>query len=555
LATPAFPTIVLASDYGLENTVEASVAELAVKPNTSPGVVTVAQLDVKHIEWRMYNMTWIILQLLREGGDMLRQNAQLLLAPRPKEDPSVYNARIKRITYQNIIANAGGWYEAEMFKTAPRIEMQGDEYDNFLQDCDRTGRSLVDFYRTEYGDVFVNGRSYVLVDQPQGSAKTLQEERDLKLNEPYLTHFNPLEVINWKKDVNGNFEWVVIRIKIDRCEFLGSQKWATRWMYYDRENFRIYEHVGDPDAAGAYAQPKPDEKVALVSEGLHALAHVKKVPIHVFMLPNCRWMGKDAYLQLIDHFNQDNTYAWALFMSNLAMPVITGNVDASEIEFSEASFIVLPEGTKYEWSEPKGTSFTASENRVSQLREECYRQMYLMAQGRSSRATPAMQSGKSKEVDMVPARDVLSSHGDGIRASMNAVCRMVIEAKTRTILDPSDDAVTVNGFNFDVDMSTEEVFAASATVEVGIPSPTFERVMYKKMVRSWTADQPQEVVDTIFTEIDEGPLLEQRRFAQMEQEAKLKVKYPATSNGKTPGQGGVGGKGKPEGDKPSVQDT
>lgn len=531
----------------LEPSVSAIVSSIPSGDKTTIGAPKnselVSSLNSCHPEYRRDRTEWMILQLLLKGGDMLRSNAQLVLIPRPKEDPSVFDARIKRFSYQNILKTAVGWYLSEMFKIEPRVEFNSDDdFSWFLANCDGAGLGLVDFFKSVYESVFVCGKSPILVDGPEGFAANLQDERDKGLNKPYLVRFDPLSLINWETDQCGNYNWVVLKTVNEVTSFLKKGVVRTCWYYYDRKEFRVYQLDQEMREDGKAADPSPEARATLVREGLHMLAHANQVPVHCAKFLDNSWLGESAYLLLLDHLNQDNTYGWALFMSNLAMPVIIGNVTSVDMNISETGYLILPDGAKYDWSEPKGTSFTQSASRVETLREECFRSMYLMAQGRSSKATPAAQSGRSKEVDMVPARDVLSGHGDAIRHSMRTVATMVKEAYSRSKVTSAGEQPQILGFEFFEDMTTEEAFAVQSILNMEVPSRDFEISLYKKIIRRWTRDENPDDVKKMFQQVEAGPTFRERTIEMMKLESSLAVKAKAKSATATPGQGGVDAK-------------
>jgi hypothetical protein len=283
----------------------------------------------------------------------------------------------------------------------------------------------------------------------------------------------------------------------------------------------------------------------LVAEGPHALSHVSRVPLRSFYLSNKLWLANRGYLLLKDHLNQDNSLAWALFISNLAIPIIIGDVDTTNMVDSETGFFQFPAGTEYKWSEPEGKSFVVSMNRLENLREEAFRCMYLQSQGMSMRATPQMQSGRSKLVSMVPTHEVLSGMAKDLRQRLQELLGDVVDARR------DDIAPDVRGFDYDDDMTTEEVFAVSSLLGLRIPSESFEKWIYKKVVKAWARDVNQSALEKMYREIDEGPTMEQK----MDEDLKVRMSLMQKGMGKAvsgkmggggpaipmpPGRGGAG---------------
>jgi hypothetical protein len=255
------------------------------------------------------------------------------------------------------------------------------------------------------------------------------------------------------------------------------------------------------------------------------------------MLSEGLWLANRAYLQLIDHLNQDNTLAWSLFMSNLAIPVIIGDYDPSGMTSSETGFLQFPSGVTYGWSEPDGKSFVHSAKRVESLREECFRSMHLQAQGRSMRATPAAQSGRSKLLDMAPSKQILAGMGDDLRRNAQEILVDVRDAKGDKDIEPD-----VRGFSFQEDMTTEEVFAVTSFFNLKIPSRTLEKYVLKKIAKSWMPDANRKELVKVYDEIESGPTREE----QAQKDMKMKMDAAAAgvkdklnkANELPPGRGG-----------------
>ena len=165
--------------------------------------------------------------------------------------------------------------------------------------------------------------------------------------------------------------------------------------------------------------------------------------------------------------------------------------------------------------------------------------MNLQAQGRSMRATPAMQSGRSKLLDMAPAKEVLGSMGDALRRHMQDVLVDVKDARRESEVEPD-----VRGFSFQEDMSTEDVFAATSVLNLKIPSRKFEKSVQKKIAKAWLIDANREELAEVYKEIEEGPTMEEREQKDMKNRVKLAKDSMSESlanrGNLPPGRGGAG---------------
>lgn len=500
--------------------------------------VPVRTLDRKHPDFARNLEMRENLRLLFEGGDQLRQSAERVLTQRPREDTDVYAARCSRLTYDNILSTGIKWYTSAMFANPPQIRFwrkgevgRAESTDStlkyvrsqFMNNCDLVGTPFTDFYCSAFELALVQGGAHVLIDLPRRDPNeevvSLALERERGYLDPHLVLYSPQSLINWSKDEYGNYQWVVVKSRrYFQTDVAAEQQIITEWFLYDQETFAVYRLVGRADTL-MVNEEFSDQRAELVAYGQHALASKGRVPLVTLSLMKGLWLASQVYLQLIDHINQDNTLGWALFMSNLAIPVIIGDVDTTNMVASEAGHLQFPAGTQYSWSEPDGKSFAHSANRLESLKDEIYRSMQLQSQGRSMRATPAMQSGRSKVVEMRPTQDVMTGMGLDLRRSMTETMQLVCDASRHA----TDVDVSVEGFVFAEELTTEEVFAANALVSMRIPSDTFERFLYRNVVQHVMRTATDAERNKAFEEIRTGKLFEER----MEEDRKRRLEDAA----------------------------
>jgi hypothetical protein len=394
------------------------------------------------------------------------------------------------------------------------------------------------------------GEVWTLTDLPRkpdpdapNAPRSLQEQRDGGYLDPFIVPYNPLQVINYQESLTGELEWCIVQVSFEVQNFGEKPTIIDRWYYFDQTVYRIYEYKRPKDdnatdrnivqvapngAANMTIQNAPinqalandkDPEVPLLDEGLHALAEFGRCPIRRFKLPDHLWIANRAYLPVLDHFNQENTLAWALFMANLAMPVIIGDVDLTNQVMSETGFIQLPENCEYKWTEPEGRSFKISQERVNQLREEIYRAMYLVALGRNASSTAAAQSGFSKQMEMMSSSDILDALGSVVIAGMQLMLMDVADAR-------GDDSLVfdVRGFHFEETISLQEIETIDKAINMIIPSETFEKELYRLVARSFLKDANPELMEQIISEIKDGRTRLEREMAMMTFEATLGLK-------------------------------
>ena len=471
--------------------------------------------------------TWQRLGLLYEGGDRLRQNASRFLEQRFKEHADVYSARLKLFDYKDHLGTSLDWYISTLFERDPQIDLKaGDQsrqeqpfYTEFLTNCDRRGTSFVDLYRTVFQYAVLYRRAWVLADLPSnnGEFKNLGEQQAAGALDPYLTVYTPLDVINWKFDDQGILEWIFIRVRtLEQTPFSdGPQQEVFRWFYFDRKQYKTFRWSSKENLVSN--DPPDTDDVEEVDSGTHLWAAANKVPVHMFEVPDGLWLGNRALLPAIGHLNTDNVLFFSLFVNALAIPIIFSESDVTNAQNSIVGYLKLGKDDKFEWAEQQGHSYQFLMERVMNQTEDIFRAFYLIHQGRSGRATPTAQSAVSKQMDMMPSRDILKMFGDRVRASMKQTLNLVSIAKN---FDP-DLSWDIIGFDFENRYTLDEIQALQALYDMDLPSETFRRELAKRTISNKLPDLNAKMQEKIFEEIDAAPSAADRQVQLLKRKAEV----------------------------------
>jgi hypothetical protein len=407
------------------------------------------------------------------------------------------------VFYENYIGSIVDWYAATVFRTEPVLTFGGTNepaqkfFSAFVEDTDRKGTPLADFFRRQFIDALISGASYVLVDFPRLDRKpeNRAEEEALGASRAYLVEYSAEDLINWSRDDLGNYEWVVLRtsaIKKDRVEDADWRE-ERRWVYYDKQSYRIYVQEGflnAPAAAGGEAGA-----IKLVAQGTHGLAKQNQVPLFGLRIPEGLWMLNRAGSLQLEHFNKSNALAWALTMGLFAMPVVYSEREWSQM-VGESYYIQLGPEDRFGWTEPEGKVYQIAADNLTRLQEEIYRVCYL-AQAGGSLDRGSNQSGLSKQLDFAITEEVLRAYGDAVKDQMRRVLKAINTAREDGL------EISVTGMDeFDIDDFTSEIADAKELLGLGIGSPTMRKEISKRLALLYLADAPQDVKDKIAAEIE-----------------------------------------------------
>jgi hypothetical protein len=437
---------------------------------------------------------WSKYRDLYVGGEQMRRNAVAYLYRRNKEPNEVFAERLGQVFYENYAGSIIDWYAATLMRREPVLLFEGQEagksYFNLLaEDCDLKGTSLCEFFRQQFIRALVWGKSYIAIDFPkiQEAPKTRAEEDALGRSRAYLVDYSPEEVINWSRDGEGHLEWAVIRTESLRQATVTDGEWkkVTRWLYYDRQKYRIFERAAE------------NQPVLMVDEGPHGLAALGMVPLFTLQVSEGLWLMNKAALLQLEHFNKSNALAWALTMGLFAMPVVYSEKQWNQI-VGESYYIQLGAQDRFGWTEPEGKVYQIAADNLVRLKEEIYRVCYLMTQAGGSAVSNLVQSGVSKQRDFSITQEVLRAYGDAVKESLKQVLRAIASARQ------DDLSIEVLGLDeFDIGDFGNELDDAKKLLELGIGSPTLKKQLFKKLAFKYFCDARQEVKNQIASEIDQ----------------------------------------------------
>jgi hypothetical protein len=433
---------------------------------------------------------------LYAGGEQLQNSAPEYLLPRQKEPAEVYNERLRKVFYENYIGSIVDWYAATLFRREPVLAIEGTNtggrefFSEFIDDCDLKGTNFTDLLRRQFIEALIQGSSYVLVDFPRSSvaAGTRGEEDRLGVSRAYLVPYAAEDLINWSYDERGSFEWVVLRTQSLKKDKIEDADWRTetRWTYYDKQRFRVYQQLGSGEKKG---------EIALVDSGQHGLAKLNRTPLFRLEIPEGLWLLNRAGSLQLEHFNKSNALSWALEMGLFAMPVVYSDRKWNQM-IGESYYIQLGPNDKFGWTEPEGRVYEIATQNLIRLQGEIYRVCYLPQMGGSS-DLHSQQSGLSKLRDFSVTQEVLRAYGDSVKDLCRRVLRAVEQVREDGLM------VDVSGIDeFDIGDFSVELANAEQLLALGIQSPTLIRQVRKKLAMKYLCDVRQDIKDRIASEID-----------------------------------------------------
>jgi hypothetical protein len=436
--------------------------------------------------WRRYRD-------LYAGGEQFRENAAEYLVRRQKEPMQVFQERLIRVFYENYLGSIIDWYSATLVRREPVLEFTGLNdgakkfFAEFVQNCDLRGTTLTEFFKQQITEALVCGKSYMVVDFPRADspALTRADEDASGRSRAYLVAYNADELINWSHDQRGELEWVVIRtscLKQDSVKTFGWKR-ETRWIYYDRQRFEIYER-----------RESDQKEIELVDQGNHGFAGIGRVPVFEVRVSEGLWLTNKIALLQLEHFNKSNALGWALTMGLFAMPVIYSEKEFTQVT-GESYYLQLGPEDRFGWTEPTGNIFQIAAQNLARLKDEIYRVSYLMQQ--AGDGSSSKQSGLSRQWDFSVTQEILRAYGDTVKDSIRIVLNTIAAARQ------DDLVIDASGLDeFDITDFNAEASDAQSLLSLGIQSPTLKKQVHKRVAMKYLCDARQEIKNRIAEEIE-----------------------------------------------------
>jgi len=493
---------------GTERAAAVSVQSVDERETEAMNSQETNEINREHPDYRARRETWRTYADLYAGGEQMRAHADRYLVPRQKEPRDVYAERLLRVFYENHAGSIVDWYSATLFRTEPVLSFTGGFesgtkfFSEFVENCDLKGTTLADFYRARLRETLIYGKSHILVDFPrmERAVETRAEEDAGGASRAYLAGYSPEELINWSVDEHGNYEWVVLRSTYLTKPKVEDRKWleATRWVYYDRTSFRVYERTKPAGHGGLEGWDESDDgkHIELKANGFHGLAKLGLVPLFDLSVPEGMWMMNRAGSLQLEHFNKSNALSWALTMGLFAMPVIYSERDWNQM-VGESYYIQLGPQDKFGWTEPQGNVYQIAADNLERLRDEIYRVCWLTQGGGQLKGGPR-QSGLSKQWEFTITQEVLRAYGDGVKESIKRVLRAIEGAREDNV------TVSVMGLDeFEIGDFGTELADAQQLLAMGIESPTLKKQIFKSLAFKYLSDASQQTKELVAREIDE----------------------------------------------------
>ncbi|MEH1803231.1 MAG: hypothetical protein V7L13_29525 [Nostoc sp.] len=481
-----------------------------------PNQLTLETLESQHCEYVQLLPALQEIDLLISGGYKLKNAIRHFLPQRPGEEPEIYETRLKKHTYLNILSTNINEQVSKLANapmTVDGLEINPKFWSAFREDTDLAGRSEKNLITLIFRELLKFKKVFIHVDKNKSEVapKNKAQEEALGLR-PYTVSYSPIQVINWSES-KGKLNWLKIRqISEDNSNPIATPRKVCTWTIIDDAYVVKYSAIVELDSKGTITKVNSeminaDTTISLLTPPIeHGFG---TVPVFKIELPDQLWVADQAASKALEHLRTDCSKYDLLTMAYFQRTFKRIQTPDSDLEKSYTNDEPLPTGLahvveveKFEWSEPHGymiehisNSLQAIENQVRDL---------ISAGGVSSSNGAVTQSGVSKQMDFAKQESMLRAYGEIIIDFYQDLLQLVAKAAG---IDGSKISVTgLNSFENDtldsVLMKLDSVSKLNVeSLKANLP-PSALKVIYEQMVALLTGNLSASQKEQVNKEIE-----------------------------------------------------
>jgi hypothetical protein len=469
------------------------------------------------------------------GGFQILRNARRYLPRVLGENDNRYNERLNHASYIPYFGEIVDYFVSNLFNqdltVTPPSDSENPEtpgtfpdekyYSNFSRNADRIGTAFADVVKCAFRESIIYDRAVICVDFPssENTAESLAEEDKLGLADAYIYNMDASELRNWKKDDDGNFQWVVLKSTEDVTDDPLAETPLCR------DVFKIWQIGKDGYAewteySVTYPYNQHPQMVDDVPRTGGGTTKFKNIPVLVLEIPEGLWVGNKVGTLAREHFRRRSMLQSAESRSLMAVPVAAlgpevgpfGGALPSEAQqdphrgedpigkFIRDGYVVTGADDKLYYLEPSGQSYTIVDKQLSELRDEMFRVVHQMSQGvTTSGGSATRRSGLSKIKDAEATIIILGEYGRIVRRFAEQIYKTISAARGEDVSWVGRGLDT-----FEVDSRDSIVDEATKVDMIAIPSKTFKTEYKTQLAFQLLGNTHMNIQQAIREEIKDG---------------------------------------------------
>jgi len=474
-----------------------------------PNTLKLNILESTHPEYSKMLPVLAEIDLLVSGGYKLKEAIRKFLPQRPGEQPQVYENRLSKFTYLNIMSSAIGDVVSKIANSSLVVSNLDDErISQFRSDTNLAGRDEKTLLSHILREALKFKKVYLHLDRSASKLQPLNKAQEEILGvKPYVTTYSPFEVINWSED-KGRPQWIKVRqVVTDTSNPLLPPTTKVIWTFIDPTYVAKYEATDvEFDNNGAISKIGGE---LVNDETLISLSNITshgwgEIPIIKLELPDEMWLTDQASAKALEHLRIDCskydllTFAYfQRFYKKVQTPDSDLKNSYEESSPPPTGLQYVLELDKFEWGEPKGEILPHMMEALRQIESQV---KTLLSQGGVSVELGAVtQSGESKKMDFSKEETLLRFYGQ----LLASIYQKVLQLVAKSLGYPSED-ISVTGLNeFDNDNLESQIYKLKQLSEINfdllkseLPETSYKLIysdLISKAVGNISADQQEQI--------------------------------------------------------------
>ena len=228
---------------------------------------------------------------LGDGGDQVDVDAsqerlrsrfervpiQSYLWPHINEDKDAYEDRTARAVHIPIKRHIIDTYRSAALRRPPkRTGAEAEPWKTYHKDVDFKGTSIDEFVGMAMGLALCFGLEFAITDRPKFDEKANNRKDQIDRGERAYSYLvNPMDLINWRVDIHGVLDWVIIRESAPDVRNPGEEMDPNplqRYRVWFRDRWELWEELPDESAT-------KEKLFKIADQGDHP---VGEVPLAIF---------------------------------------------------------------------------------------------------------------------------------------------------------------------------------------------------------------------------------------------------------------------------------
>lgn len=329
--------------------------------------------NIRHPDYIKYGPLWETVKELLDPYEV-EANKQKYLLPRLKEEPELYTHRLSKFTYTPVMSRAINDLIKRLNTSVVEVKAPEDPFLELINPMETVNKAMKSW--------LCYGRSVWL------------------FNNGAFRLINPLTLINWKTNREGELEFAVLRYEKYKITLDENPTQYYQFFILTPDSYQEY------DTAEGYLrllEERPNE--------------VGIVPIFTFICQEDMWTAKSAYLKQIQHLIVENSITDAstnMYVQRVIKPMLVPDNDLGDTYVdqkqgpSSNSHIIQGD---FSFTEPSGSSVNTNKDLLGFI-EGQIRALISMTQTDNQNK---VESAESKKMDFREVSMILEDFGHHLR--------------------------------------------------------------------------------------------------------------------------------------------